>query len=578
MQRLKDLGFQPELRQSETLGQTIRLKGEDFLKLHQMRNEVIGQAKWEGAAAGGGMISRVATNEMSPESIKALRNALEAKDIKTYDHNSSTLGPTIRVTGEDVPKVMKLHEQHKDAAPPAPVPVPPPLPPAAPPAANGPQQHAGAPPVEPPPLAATSQPPTPPAGNQPPPAASHPPVPEGVQAGAKPPSPPPPAQPPPAVPPEVKPVMAGVVAEESSRFAPGLPGHVRLQQGVAAFGIAQSAMGLYDAAKTGDKVEAAISGVNLLTSTASTLEPALPALKGAGKFVPGLNVVTTLADGAYQISKEDTVQHKEERAVAVGTTAAVGIGLGTATATAAEGAALTGALGAGGAAVVTVAAPVVLTGVAVYATAKTGEAVIENKRAWDGLDRQIEESGQAHRRNVATPNADGKPSIIQFGHIVGALSEVSPDMKDAALSTPLQRDARGRMKIDQMRGYDMSDPKNLKEFERALDAKIALDEKIAKDNSSMLPRWLRFSDSLLKEEDARMDLAPLKAARAELDMYKKDLADHAAAQPQPADKSKFAGATKAPPAATPKDPAKPEGTPVSLVRPPRRPSAAAPAS
>jgi hypothetical protein len=333
----------------------------------------------------------------------------------------------------------------------------------------------------------------------------------------------------------------------------------RLQTGVAAFGLAQSVLSLHDAAAKGDKVEAGIAGVNLATSAASTveglapaiertaaslkrvaplverLEPAaarvLPAARGLGKLAPGLNIATTLVDGAYQISKEDTLKHKEERAAVVGATAATGIAVGAATTAVVESAAVAAAVGAGGAAVLAVAAPVVVAGVAVYAVAKVGEAVLENKRKHDSVDEKVRQAGVAGKRHLAAPvNADGKPSILEYNHIVGALQEVSPDLKDSALGTTFARGPGGHIKPDAVKGFDLGNPKNFAEVERALNAKIAADDKKIKDNSSILPNWLRFSDSVGKQDSARLDEAPLKAARAELEMFKREMAGYAAKQ------------------------------------------------
>ena len=133
------------------------------------------------------------------------------------------------------------------------------------------------------------------------------------------------------------------------------------------------------------------------------------------------------------------------------------------------------------------------------------------------------------------------------------------------------RNKEGRIGLDELLKVAMRDPKNIKEFERALDLNIRKQEEIRKANDSALPAWLRFSDSVSKYETAKMELAGLNGAKAELQMYKKELAENNAAHSETA-QSKFISGT-APHGPMPGQIPHPSSSrnPVSLQRPPKAP-------
>ncbi len=320
--------------------------------------------------------------------------------------------------------------------------------------------------------------------------------------------------------------------------------------GAPAVGLVLGVQGVNDAIHRGDKVEGMVAGVNLTTSSVQTAEvvldatgKTLPVIAKAGKFVPGLNVAATVADGVYQVSKEDTTEHKVERATVVGATAATALTVGAATATAGEAAAITGgvtavlgtgAAGATVAAAAVAAAPVVLAVAAAGAVAYVGEKAIESKRAWDDVDKQIAEEGKAEKRqNYTSP--DGKPTILGYKHIAVAMQHVSGEMKNENLNGTggLARDTNGRFKLDDIKKIDMRDPKNIAELERVLTSAIAKDDKIIKDNDSIIPKGWRFfsQDAVDKMTNAQRDEADLKGAMQEIQMYKKELADYDKAHP-----------------------------------------------
>ncbi|TAL27082.1 MAG: hypothetical protein EPN97_18155 [Alphaproteobacteria bacterium] len=363
------------------------------------------------------------------------------------------------------------------------------------------------------------------------------------------------AEPPaPAPPPESSPAKTA----QTSKFVPEAtpaetPTAPKVRPGVgnagaAGVGLVLGAKGLHDAIESGDTVGGAIATTNIATSTAQATEGILtaagksaPLLTKAGKFIPGVNVGVTLVDGAYQISKEDTPEHMAERATAMAATATTAIALGTATATATEAgvitAGVTGVLGTGAAAtgtaaVVAAAAPVVLTVAAVGAVAYTGEKAIEAKRAWDDVDRTIAENGAATKRQNYKSD-DGKPSVLGFKHIAVMMLQHSEHMKNENMNGTgsLERNQKGRFKIEDFKKIDMRDPKNIAELERVLKDCIAKEDKIIKDNDSILPRWIRSSDSADKMTMAQMERADLVGAMQELEMYKKELKAYDAAHP-----------------------------------------------
>ena len=323
--------------------------------------------------------------------------------------------------------------------------------------------------------------------------------------------------------------------------------------GAASIGIVLGGMGLKDAIERGDTVGGVIAGTNVVTSVAQATEGiaaaagrSIPALTNAGKFILPLNIGLTVADGVYQISKEDTTQHKVERGVVVSATATTGLLLSTAAATTGEAAAITtvvtgaagtGVVGTGAAAVAVAAAPVVLTVAAVTAVAITGDAALKAKRAWDNVDESIAREGAAQKRE-GYKSEDGKPSVLAYKHIAVALLHHSENMKNENMNGTgaLPRDARGRFKIQDFKKIDLRDPKNLAELDRVLLASIKKQDDILKTNSNfldtVLPKWIAHGgETLDKITMAQMERADLMGAREELRMYRMDLLKWDAAHP-----------------------------------------------
>jgi hypothetical protein len=363
-----------------------------------------------------------------------------------------------------------------------------------------------------------------------------------------------PATPPPAMPPTENSGDAGprTTAPDGSDKGPvskfigeQKPGGSAPKPGVAnasgaALGIGMGVVGLVDAVESGDKVGAGLATANIASGTAEAVIAATgKGLTTTGKFIPGVNIALTVADGVYQVSKEDTTEKKVERAAVVTATAGTGLALGAAASTPAVAAGVgttVTALGGGAATVTaaTVAAPVVLTAAAVVAVGYTGNAALESKRAWDNVDKQIEENGRPQRRE-GYKSQDGKPSVLAYKHIAAAILHHSEHMKNENMNgaAGIERDPRGRFKIGDFKKIDMHDPKNIAELERVLKQEIEKQEKIIKANDSFVPKGLRIfsGDSVDKMTMAQMERADMAGALAEIQMYKKELADYNAANP-----------------------------------------------
>jgi hypothetical protein len=325
----------------------------------------------------------------------------------------------------------------------------------------------------------------------------------------------------------------------ATRLAPDIHGGIGNTVG-GAVGLVFSVQGMLQAHETGDKTGMKIAEANLATSLLQAGEGVLdatggmtPAIKGVAKFVPVVNVAVTAVDGVYQVSKEKTTGEKIERGVAVGATAATGFVVGSAMMSAGAittiSAGATAVFGAGALATVAVAAaPVVLTVAVVGLVAYTGNKLIEARRAasgaksaWDDVQKQIDEASKPQKRDIKTE--DGKPTIRAYKHIPITILRTSVDMKDENLKSKPIRNKDGQIPMTEILKMDLHDPKNIAELQRVIELNIKKQQEIMKANDSILPRWMRSSDSAGKYTLAQMELGDLTAAKAELEMYKTEL-------------------------------------------------------
>jgi hypothetical protein len=116
-------------------------------------------------------------------------------------------------------------------------------------------------------------------------------------------------------------------------------------------------------------------------------------------------------------------------------------------------------------------------------------------------------------------NSSKAPSPYDFKMLPGVMGDVSRSMQDDKLSRKPTRDKDGF--IDP-RTVDLNDPKDFAEYKRAIDAGFVKQQQIMKDNNSIMPRWIRGSDSAEQYDTAEVKLIALTAARTEIAMFEKD--------------------------------------------------------
>lgn len=321
-----------------------------------------------------------------------------------------------------------------------------------------------------------------------------------------------------------QPLAYGVVAAESSgplisdRAAKILAKAGHAVDGAASVaGSAISVSDAIDAAREGD-----ISGtwLNAANATAGVAGTIISTAKAAGQtFAPVLegavskaNIATTGLLSAYEVAKEEgnfidtasdgskSLGNKGEKAVAMGATLATAGGLAAA------------GVGSGGIVPATIAVTV------------AGDAVIEQRRSWKEMEASVDEYNRpSENKNSIPDRAAGLPDYRQYGHISGVLRQVSGDMDNANLAAPLDRDGGNMITPAGLGKLDMSNPKNIAEFERALDINIRRQQGIVADTGSVLPDWARYDDKAGTHFLAGASLGSLQAAKTELQWYKQEL-------------------------------------------------------
>jgi hypothetical protein len=293
------------------------------------------------------------------------------------------------------------------------------------------------------------------------------------------------------------------------------------QSGGSAAGLAMGTVGLTNAIQSGDTTGMIVSGADVAVSGGDL---ALDAASAAGRTVSDAlrgvaskaNIAVMIADGAYQISREEGLENKVARGAAVagttGTAFAVG---GTAATIGATGAAATAA---------TVAAPVV----AAVAVGMTADAAVDAYKVTEELEDSIRknEQGVKVRDNV---EQSGAPSLSNYRNLrVYAATEAgSPDGEEGL----------SRREISQkVREHEYSqDPVALDRLEEGLRAKVAEYDKVIEENDSMIHDSVRFfwaSDEIDTQRMAKIDRAPYVAALNELEMYREELKSYEQEQAQ----------------------------------------------
>ena len=213
-----------------------------------------------------------------------------------------------------------------------------------------------------------------------------------------------------------------------------------------------------------------------------------------------------IALSTFQIATAGTAATAETATAAGGTVAAVG---GTATAATL------------GTAVAVIAVPAAAT----WAIKRDADAAIETRRLYEQADKSFQPGTHTLRHQTAGPQA------ASYNNLLPAARLVSKYMLDANLSHPVERNKDGSIK--NINDLDLSDGRNRRELRRALNQAIEDEQKIADNNGSLVPRWLRHGSGVEAEQAALIDKRELESAETELGQYAAAVNDYKKSQKPP---------------------------------------------
>lgn len=119
LKNLQRAGFNPVIYESETLGMTVRLLGDDSLRMAKMQNDfcqTLRLQEWQEAATESGrQITRLPVS--SDREAQTVCELLKNQGLKPTIHNSSTLGLTVRLQDQDVYKIGRIQTLEDMQAP-----------------------------------------------------------------------------------------------------------------------------------------------------------------------------------------------------------------------------------------------------------------------------------------------------------------------------------------------------------------------------------------------------------------------------------------------------------------------------
>jgi hypothetical protein len=164
---------------------------------------------------------------------------------------------------------------------------------------------------------------------------------------------------------------------------------------------------------------------------------------------------------------------------------------------------------------------------------RVAREIQETGKLNDQMDGMIRDAGRPGRHKVPERLDDGKPSIYGFNHLATALLDVSPDMNDMHLSAKPERGQNNKIKLSEIakRKFDMRDPRNIAEFEHALDLNISREAKAVETGEPGAIGKITSLGLDKGDTSAKYNLSSLKAAKAELEMYKADVKEYKAKHP-----------------------------------------------
>ena len=228
--------------------------------------------------------------------------------------------------------------------------------------------------------------------------------------------------------------------------------------------------------------------------------------KGERLIASTATAAPTIALSTFQLATAGTAATAETATAAGGTAAAVG---GTAT------------LATLGTAVAVIAVPAAAT----WAIKRDADAVIETRRLYEQADKAFQPGTHTLRHQSAGPQA------ASYNNLLPAARLVSKYMLDANLSHPVARNKDGSIK--NINDLDLSDGRNRRELRRALNQAIEDEQKIADNNGSLVPRWLRHGSGVEAEQAALIDKRQLESAETELGQYAAAVNDYKRTQKSP---------------------------------------------
>ncbi len=116
-QELIDIGLRPEISDSKTLGGlTLRLRGADAIRFREINPAVplFLKKEWQFAQDGSGqVITRLPRAELRDSEIVRLVLELKNAGFAPTENVSATLGPTIRLSGDDALRLQKMQKDMK---------------------------------------------------------------------------------------------------------------------------------------------------------------------------------------------------------------------------------------------------------------------------------------------------------------------------------------------------------------------------------------------------------------------------------------------------------------------------------
>ncbi len=326
-----------------------------------------------------------------------------------------------------------------------------------------------------------------------------------------------------APPPEVEKAVKTDTPEVHTK-APGS----KLTAGMSSAGVVMGVIGYTHAKEAGDKTGMAISGTDVAVSTADLVMDGAAAFgkviaPAMQTFAQRANIVVMVADGAWQVSREEGLDNKIARGAAVTATTGTALGIGAAATTiAATGMAAT---------VATIAAPLAAAVTVGIATDSAVEAYKITEELEDMFDRN--EQAVKSRNDV---EESGAPKLTNFKNLnVYAIKEGA--MPDG--SNPDDLSFREKAQIVREHEYS-NDPEALDDLETRLQNKVDHYDKIYEENDSWVHDsvrhfWPGSDEEIDAQRDARIEGAHYKAALKEIKLYRQELTEHGAEQKATAD-------------------------------------------